>query len=1592
MQNSRSLFALFIVLLVMLIPNISVASTLNATSNSSSSNSLNVASVATSNSLQALSSNSLKYVNQTVITKTFNDLMKPVSGYITYIVLFIFIIVLAYGLIEIYGEMNIEPEKKLRAMLEYAVGASSILLIAVVLYAYAGYFPQIVASTAPNLINVHSVIPFELILFDLFIAVIISIFGFILAMKELLTFIRTFQPTLHSETKEFERNSALTRFLLLIAFAFFSPLLVGLLFVILTQVFFSVSTGVSTALTSVAYNASNFNLNSVSAQMYVANTNFNCGANIFSGGFWTCLGSNLLYIISANSYSVGYEAIILNIGINLMLSPFGTNWTFMLIYDLIIMILYVYAFAKIDYYSLQYVSSLKTGEKEAVNYEKLKRAYLQYIGFVLSPLFFILTLILLNAFIAMFVSAMSSANIFLIPPLLNINSAFTVDNVLLVIAGAFMLIFAVIFILVVIILLLVRFLGGIIFAVGIFFYLSEDYKYRMFGRNLLIAFLAIYLAPLILSLLYAFWFGFMPMTISQAFGYGGLNTIASGSGSYSASVINATTIEITPGNISVSCNSGPSIGKALSTIGTNRDAVAVLIGGCQQYVGYWANGYIIMAFVSLVLLLLLIFGFGAIAGAIGGITGLGGGAGSVSIFSGLSGLPKSKIASQIIANMKENRSRYAQKLREQGGIMKTVGGAFKGGVKSTFGKAIKGGSMTENVAYGLVTAPIAGTALGNALDFTRQATKNIIAKTFEKPDTYAYGNADDVINAYLEKAGGKKPNETDEHAKERAKQELSEKYGIEFNNRTNTFKAKKKTIGQLETFTGKKIPVSYSSFNEYVPYENAKQEVEDAETEHSEAEKNYQKVEKAYKKGKATKEQLDQAKDRLNRAENRLISAYTFLTREEENLKDHGFENVKDYENKKSINDAYMQYNDAKKSGDKKKMKEAYNNLISTMQDVAKRNNVDLDVKKLTQMLKEDGTYADFQNILGTAFGIKGDSQDFMKFISQAVEGKREIALKRYLMNYGGNFLKAFNTELINPTINQLTDRYSSVKNILRRMKDYNIISAVDLLDSYNKDMQIISGTLGQLQSRYLEVREALSKATTKDQMNQYKAELTEISQEMQSLDNERKILEKSKNLVEAPALLTLSIFNKKTIEELKKMEAQGKLSELSVSLSNLSRLAHGDDLGRITLTKAMLENEARIKARTRETLEKELQKATKEMKTATTESQKMQLANTIKDLQTKLKITNNEYSTITENKNTIEGMLNELNAERKPIITNSKYTFEKEFERAIKQYIQGSSVGGSPAVSINKTREELANEIADLQNRAKTIINGNFKEMNEKTIRSFFDILSQKDLNNSAILKNLHDVYQDQDFEKLREILDENKEAREELAKYVSEDAKKLIVLKQKEDEQLYKQELEALKIDKAKLLYSTELKNSIKQESVKIDREIVQKRITAYLEANKETFGLDDNDAKILESFDSALFNMVDKKKQKILINIANDYILPEIEKMAHTNKYASVLTEKLRTFKYQVDNMQYGYSDPQEYERLEDLRTKEEMTNFLYNEDNIFKKIFGKKPVKNGDTVKKGTFQGRPIRYGTASFFVNQTESTNEDKDEKDDIDTF
>jgi len=166
-----------------------------------------------------------------------------------------------------------------------------------------------------------------------------------------------------------------------------------------------------------------------------------------------------------------------------------------------------------------------------------------------------------------------------------------------------------------------------------------------------------------------------------------------------------------------------------------------------------------------------------------------------------------------------------------------------------------------------------------------------------------------------------------------------------------------------------------------------------------------------------------------------------------------------------------------------------------------------------------------------------------------------------------------------------------------------------------------------------------------------------------------------------------------------------------------------------------------------------------------------------------------------------------------------------------------------------------------------------------------------------------------------------------------------------------------------------------------MKFDFENMKNYIRNYVENNKEKLGIDENDAEILKSFDSSLFNIQNKTKQKILIEIINDKIIPEIAKMKY-NKYTNVIKRKIEDLENKIENINYEpVSSNSEIERLNDLITKEETTNLIYNYDKLYKEITGEKPMKTGSTMKKS-----PVNFEQGKIKV---EILNDDKVVKNDV---
>jgi hypothetical protein len=261
-------------------------------------------------------------------------------------------------------------------------------------------------------------------------------------------------------------------------------------------------------------------------------------------------------------------------------------------------------------------------------------------------------------------------------------------------------------------------------------------------------------------------------------------------------------------------------------------------------------------------------------------------------------------------------------------------------------------------------------------------------------------------------------------------------------------------------------------------------------------------------------------------------------------------------------------------------------------------------------------------------------------------------------------------------------------------------------------------------------------------------------------------------------------------------------------------------------------------------------------------------------------------------------------------------------------------------------------------------------------------------------------EAYKKENFEKLRDLLEEDKRTKKIIVKKFNEYSKKVIEEKQKKEDELYNKQLNEVKTDIAKLLYNTDITSSIKQQSIKFNFENMKAYISKYLENNKQKLGLDDNEVKILKSFDSSLFNLKDEGEKRKLITIVYESILPKIKEMQYNN-YAKILKEQIEEMQRKVEDAKYEPRiSKEETKRLDDLLAQEEATRLIYNYDKLYKIITGKKPEKVGKTMKKGTFKGRPLHYGQADFSqgkirvenLNQNEQNIINKDDGNEQDTM
>lgn len=1333
--------------IVLLLALIVVVGTSFATSPNASTNTIisanSISSALTSNALN-VSTSTANQVNVSVTIGTFDKVISPISGYIDSLVLILFVIIVIYGVMIIYSkdfDPDITSERRLRMVLEYAIGAGLVLLLIPYIYVYVHYFPQIIETTAPQIMSLHSMVPVYIIWIDLFISVLISLVGFLLAMREYVKFIKTYQTsgTGNSGSTDAERAQALQRVFAITAFMFLSPFILGILFITLTQVFFATSVNISSALISSTSTANAFRFPFYQTSLYP-----HCPTGLLGGFNVVGTADCTIYGVLSSVYGVGFEATIFNTMASIMTSTWGDLPAFMLIYDLGVLLLMVYSFAKIDWYSLQYMASLKTGELEARNYNKLKSSYIQYIAFLLSPIIFIIAILALNSLVTVMLSIISSSQLSVVPPLVNLVGTPTAENILLSISGDVMSIFGLLLLLVVIVMSLLKVLGGIIFAVAIFLYFSEDAKYKMFGKNLLIFFIILYMIPVIILLVYSLFFGLLPSLISQSLGYGTSTAVSTTLGSYSSTVVSSTEINIVGPNITVkniSCVSRSSMNNTIAVLKSQSDsgdALGVLLGSCQGFVGYWSNGYDIIAILAIVAVIVAIIGLPTIVGSLGAITGLGSGgvSGAVSLTKGIQGKPLMEKLSTIQKNMSKNRSNFKKKMDKKAkksgaSLGKYLTGRTINRVKENamrFGSKIgsnvsRGANAGESTAYALVTAPISGTALGSALDRTRSGAKKIVSDTIERTkndikDNQKYYISKGAIEKYAK--NHKNAGETDKQAIGRFEKTLKERYGAEVDKDGN-FRLTNRNLRELNKFTHYNFESPKKNFiNKNIDeVENDRDsDIRDINDEYNE------KIQTAKKKGNKKKvAQLEKEKDeKLSDVEN-FYSKKLDSVSKRENFKDYAsYTKLRETANDVDaisnpngyVEDRVMKAKERAKSEILLDAKESGVEL--TPQQLTRRVNESIDEAEIRKkamdeverkktnfvdMLKEHGLKvdpltgkssdlesilkndpSDLQSISYLAFDTLGTTKDHGKALDMMVKA---ISERKPNMNYTikatlGNLGKEIGIEYLNPMVGAIRKRYDDTVSIIGKMKDYAFVSGIPVYAQYDNEIKSYETKINDLLSEGGDLRSIIEDSESSPQAKKdAEIKIGEIYKKLEELETDKKRLEAKKDSIDhlTPVL---------------KSALQGKLIP---SFSSYVKMVSSDDasaeIGRIEIKKKMLENERRIIDKNIKAYKADLELAKDNAnRKDLTDYQKLQFEKMINDLKYKI-------SNLDENKKVFDATIEDINKTMSSAnnikssqkLANSLYT-ESTIEGNIYDGFRDATERDNTLSKIAKQREQI--------------------------------------------------------------------------------------------------------------------------------------------------------------------------------------------------------------------------------------------------------------------------------------------------------------
>lgn len=1555
--------------------------------NTQNLNNTSISSFLTNNTLQTQLSSKVA-INTTIINQTFNNVISPIYNFLNVFVLFLFVALMLYGAMLIMhgtADFQVSDERKMKAMMGFIISSGMVLLLIPYMYIYFTYFPQIIQATAPSLLSIKSPVPTYILWLDLFVSVILALFGFLLAIKEYIRYIQTYQGVdKEEELREAERTQALHRVLALTAFMFLSPLVIGAIFTTLTGVFIGFSSGVSQSLFSVPSLSEGFKF-----QMYQTNYYPQCTWNPAS--WFSCE----YYSIAKSLYGVGLQATVFNATFSLMTTTFGQVSLFMIIYDLIVLILMVYSFAKIDWYSLQYLATLKSGEEEARNYNKLKNSYIQYISFILSPILFIIALIILNSLISVITALVGSTSLSPIPPLLNLVGEPTAEDLVLSIAGYIMALFGVFLLLAVLILVLLKILGGIIFAVGIFLYFSEDIKYKMFGKNLLIGFVLLYIAPLVIYILYSLFFGMIPSIISQGLGYGGTQAISVSLNGYYSKVISSTNVSIfspSGSSINVNCVNSTSIENAVKYSNGDPNLLGVLLGSCENFVGYWSNGYNIIAFLSILILILLIFGLPTLIGFFGSFAGLGT-SGFVSLTKGIKGKPRIKQISTIVKNLKYNT--------------KSLANTGKSRISKAAELSKKVASTGESLAYLKMTAPIQGTSLGSVLNETRARTLSLASNILNKvrqdfDDAKPVYLTNSEIEKYATSSKYKMEGEKDSDAIKRFKKELKERYGVK-KNKYGIYEMTKGNLRKLENdknykFDSNKFIGSSSIFG-----------VENKMNDDIEKTKNYydREISKAKKNGDmATVRKLqDEKKKSIDKIKEKYYKELDEIAKKE---------NFKSYKNYKKLvgfmNDLYdvsdkdfiRNYVEKSKnnfienlknenpniteSEIKEKLKNEFNQ--SAVEQEAKKV-LEEKSKRLTKVLKQHGLGArgeielnkiikespeDLSNLGNIAFNAvlnTGREKAGFNIMVNAIKN-HSPSLRYKIKTIVGDTGKELTSTYLNPLLGATMERLKTTKEVIGDLKDFVFVSGVPVYAKYNEKISEYDENIKKAINESHDIIDKLKDPNlSASEKNELLEKLNTLKKTIEETQAEKKKLEYKVSKIDHLSPILKGVFKGSVIP----------------SFANYRKMLSSDEIekeiGTIDVKKKLMENEARIIENNINKYKTDLENSRKLLsKGDLTEYQKTQIEKSINDIRQKL---TELYNAKVIYQNTVEDLSKSLNG-LKEVRKNQQIQSDIYASHVVETIAfdkLNEMISKDKLLSEIKTNEDeskklserifeienIASSISSISDETKKIIkNGNLDELDLNKIKideqqkAILSEIKDKSIGNyvkniSELKEALNDIKENKINDAIQKLSSKIPEKHLQIEKilnakkdtFVSEGVLKSIARKQAYDEAVntfVKQLKNGIEFKKAKEEFIEKIKKSVISISTDNEKSAYKELVDVL---DKEFEGLRENElAKIIASeisknaddIKTNLLNGVKDLGNEIeLLSKSNDELVQKFGVSdLNTIKFGKLMT--YAALKQSIEETEQGKVDFEILKRILKNKLKESEKEYGFSSDEIEK----------------------------------------------------